>query len=175
MRLDFALMIAAVAADAQSVEVQARNINLRLDSYVILEVRRLRGQLIPLRRNQPVNFDDVNSFLMRIRSAEIAIDASTLTDLMNRYVFAYPGAPLKNIEISIDRDRIRQKGTIHKGVDVPFEVEGSLDVTPDGRIRMHADKATSAHVPVKGLLHLFGKDISHMVNLKQNRGVRIER
>ena len=34
--------------------------------------------------------------------------AARLTDLMNRRVFAYAGAPLKNIEISIDRDRIRQ-------------------------------------------------------------------
>jgi hypothetical protein len=168
------VIIAAIMADAQAVEVQVRNINLHLQSSVILEIRQLRGQMIPLRRNQPVTFDDATSFVTRIRSAEIGVDASTLTELMNSYVFAYPGAPLKNVEITIDHDRIRQKGTIHKGVDVPFELEGSLDVTADGRIRLHPDKVTSAHVPVKGLLHLFGKDISRLVNIKQDRGVRIE-
>ena len=169
------LLLAATPVDPRAVEVEVRNINLHLDSSsLVLQIRRLRGQLTPLGKNKPVTFDDPNSFVTRIRSAEIAIDANVLADLMNRYVFAYRGAPLKNIEIAVDQGRIRQKGSLHKGADVPFEVEGSLDVTADGRIRMHADKVTSAHLPVKGLLHLFGKDLSRLVNLKQDRGVRIE-
>ncbi|HWZ32304.1 MAG TPA: hypothetical protein VNX18_13265 [Bryobacteraceae bacterium] len=168
------LVWAASVADPRAVEVQVRNVNLHLDASIVLQIRRLRGQMAPLRKNLPVTFDDSGSFVTRIRSAEIAIDASTIADIMNRYVFAYSGAPLKNIEITVDHGHIVQKGTIHKVVDLPFEVEGSLGVTPDGRIRLHADKVTSAHVPFKGLLHLFGKDLSRMVNIKQDRGVRIE-
>src|SRR5579871_6188788 len=101
MRLGLALIFAAIGADAQNVDVQVRNVTLHTNSYAVLEIRHLRGQMIPLRRNQPVTFDDAASFVTRISSAQIAIDVSVLSELMNRYVFAYPGAPLKNVEIAV--------------------------------------------------------------------------
>jgi hypothetical protein len=81
---------------------------------------------------------------------------------------------LKNITLKAVGGQIKQTGTMHKGVDVPFEIEGPLEATQAGEIRLHADKITSAHIPMKGLLHLFGEDLSKLVNLKQDRGVTIE-
>src|SRR5260370_18610756 len=84
--------------------------------------------------SKPVLLDDVNSLVTRIYSAEIAMSANVMSDLLNKYVFAYPGAPLKQIVVA------------------------KLDVTADGEIRFHADKFSSAHVPFKGRLHLFGDE-----------------
>jgi len=156
------------------VEVQVRNVNLHLDQSIVLEIRSLRGQMVPAHESEPVSFDDINSFVTRISSGDVAMSANAMSDLMNRYVFAYPGAPLKKIEVTIEHGRIKQKGTMHKGIDVPFEIEGTLSATPEGEIKLHPDKVRSAHVPFKGLLHMFGQDLSKLVNLKQDRGVRIE-
>jgi len=162
------------AAEPQvPVEVQMRNVNLHLDQFIVLEIRNLRGQMVPTSGSKPVTLDDVNSFLTRIDSAEIAFSAKTLSDLLNRYVFAYPSAPLKDLVITMDRGRLKQKGVMHKGIDVPFEVEGTLDVTADGEIRFHADKVSSAHIPFKGLLHLFGKDLSKLIKVRSDRGVTL--
>lgn len=55
---------------------------------------------------------------------------------------------------SVLGSRLVRKGTVHKGVDVPFEIDGSLSTTEAGDIRIHADRIKSAaHIPVKGLLH----------------------
>jgi hypothetical protein len=156
------------------VEVQMRNVNLHLDQFIVLEIRSLRGQMVPASGAKPVTLDDVNSFVTRIDSAEIALSAKTLSDLLNRYVFAYPGSPLKEISITLDSSRLKQRGVMHKGIDLPFEVEGKLDATPDGEIRFHADKVSSAHIPFKGLLHLFGEDLAKFINLKRDRGVTLE-
>ncbi len=156
------------------VEVQMRRVNLHLDQFIVLEIGRLRGQMLPTNGSKPVTLDEADSFLTRIDSAEIALSAQTLSDLLNKYVFAYPGAPLKNIVITMDRGRLKQKGVMHKGVDLPFEAEGKLDVTADGEIRFHADKVSSAHVPFKGLLHLFGEDLSKLIKVKSDRGVTLE-
>jgi hypothetical protein len=158
----------------EPVEVQMRNVNLHLDRSLILEIRSLRGQMVPTTRNKAVTLDDVESFGMRIDTAEIAFSAQNLSDLLNKYVFAYPGAPLKDIVITVQGGRLKQRGVMHKGVDVPFEVEGTLDVTDDGLIRFHAQKVSSAHIPFKGLLHLFGEDLSKVINLKRDRGVMLE-
>ena len=156
------------------VEIQMRSVSLHLDPCTVLEVRRLRGEMVPTRAGQPVTFDDAASFATHISSAEIAIRAATLSYLLNERVFAYPGAPLKHITIETEKGRVKQTGIVHEGVNLPFEVEGPLDVTPGGEVRLHAKKVTSAHVPVAGLLHLFGEDLSKLVKVKPGRGVRLE-
>lgn len=183
-QVSFAIVALLVSADLggsqeaaqpqEPVEVQMRNVNLHLDRSVVLEIRSLRGQMVPTSRIKPVTLDDANSFGMRIDTAEIAFSAKNLSDLLNKYVFAYPGAPLKVIVITVEGGRLKQKGVMHKGVDVPFEVEGTLDVTDDGQIRFHAQRVSSAHIPFKGLLHLFGEDLSKVINLKRDRGVTFE-
>ncbi len=163
-----------IALTPAPVEVQIHDVNLRLDRSTVLEIKTLRGQLVPIRRDVPVTFDDVNSFTTRITTAEIGISLRTLSDLLNQHVFAYPGAPLKNIALTADRGRIKQVGTIHKGIDIPFEIEGTLEATQSGSLRFHADKIFSGHIPVKGLLHFFGEDLSKLVNLKGDRGVTVD-
>jgi len=158
---------------SDAIDLQMKNVNFRLAKDIALEVGTLRGQLRRTNPNVPVTFDDSASFIVEIDSAEVAITAASLTALLNSYVLAYPGAPIKHVEVTIKGDRFIQKGMIHKGIDLPFEIDGSLSATNDGNIRMHAEKIKSAHVPVKGLLHLFGEDLSKLVNQNAGRGMKI--
>ena len=156
------------------VEIQMRNVNYRLATDIVLEVRALRGRLEPTRPGTPVTFDDSSSFLVDIDTAQVAISPASLTALMNSYVLAYEGAPIKDFSMEIKGDRVVEKGKIHKGVDLPFEMTGSLSVTDDGNIRVHADKIKAEHIPVKGILHAFGEDLAKLVNQKEERGMKIE-
>jgi hypothetical protein len=158
---------------AGAVEIQMRNVDFRLADDIVLEVRTLRGKLQRTKPEVPVTFDDSASFTVEIDAAQVAITPASLTALMNSYVLAYNGAPIKNVSVRIEGDRLIQKGTAHKGIDLPFEIKGSLSATEDGNIRVHADKIMSAHVPLKGLLHLFGEDLSKLINQKAERGMKI--
>jgi hypothetical protein len=156
-----------------AVEIQMHNVNLRMMGGVVLQIRSARGRLEPTGKD-PVTLDDRNSFILEVDNTVMAINTASLGELFNSYVFAYDGAPLKKISVAAKGDRLEQKGTMHKGVDLPFEMEGPISATPDGNIRLHADKIKSEHVPFKGLLHLFGEDLSKLVNVNEARGVRIE-
>jgi hypothetical protein len=149
---------------------------MRLAHDVLLEVGSLRGTLERSDAAIPVTFDNLNSFFIEVQTGTIAIGSANLAQLLNSYVFAYPGSPLKNIGVSYDaaHNRIDLKGTMHKGVELPFEIEGTLSVTADGNIGLHADKIKSAHLPFKGLLHLFGEDLAKLVNINEARGIRID-
>jgi len=164
---------AAHPEPAGDVEIQMKNVNFWLANDIVLEVRTLRGQLRRARPASPVTFDDPASFLVAIDCAEVGVTAASLTALTNSYVLSYAGAPIKNVQVTIKGDRLVEKGTLHKGIDLPFEIEGSLFPTQDGNIRMHADKIGAAHVPVKGLLHLFGEDLAKLVNQNAGRGMEI--
>jgi hypothetical protein len=165
----------AAKPEEGAVEIQMRNVDFRLASDIDLEVRTLRGRLKRTKPDRLVSFDDSDSFVVEVDAGEVAITAASLSALLNSYVFAYPGAPIKNIQVSIKGVRLSQKGTLHKGVDVPFEIEGPVSATPEGDIRLHAEKIKSARVPFRGLLHLFGADLSKLVNENAGRGAKIER
>ena len=164
---------AKAPSHAGSVEIQMRDVNFRLARDIVLEVRNLRGQLRRTKAEEPVTFDDSDSFSVAIDSAQVAVTQASLTALMNSYVLAYEGAPIKNVVVTIDGDRLIQKGKIHKGVDLPFEIEGVVSATEDGEIRVHAHKIKSEHIPVKGLLHLLGEDLSKLLNRNAGRGMRV--
>jgi len=150
-----------------------KNLTFRFARDIALEVRTLRRQLQRTKPEIPVTFDDSDSFAVNADAAEIAITPTSLAALMNSYMFAYPGAPIKSVSFTIKDNRLIQTGTVHKKVDLPFEITGSLSVTADGNIQLHADKIKSAHIPLKGLLHLFGEDLAKLLNQQSRRGLNI--
>jgi len=82
---------------------------------------------------------------------------------------------LKDISITIDKDRLKVKGKLHQKGDIGFETEGQLSATADGKIRLHAEKIRALHLPVKGLMDLFGLDIADLIKNGKVRGVQVEK
>jgi hypothetical protein len=156
------------------VQAALRSVDFHTGSGATLHIRKLRGEILPTEKNVPPTFDDPGSFVVRIRSGEIGITAGDLANLLNRYVFDYSGAPLRDIRISIQGDRLKQKGTLIKGVPIPFEAEGKLSPTPEGSLEFQVTKIKSAHLPVKGLMDLMGAKLADVINLNQSRGVQVK-
>ena len=156
------------------VRVQMKGVDLVVDPPVVLEVRSLRGEFVPTRKGEPAWFDEPASFSVRIDEGEVAMTAAAMTAVMNRYVFSYPGAPVKDVDIKIEGDHIQQTATVKKKVDLKTLIEGRLSVTPEGDIRLHPDKIQAEGLPVKGLLDLFDVELDEMIKARESRGVRIE-
>lgn len=155
-------------------EVEMKNVHFRLQPDIILEIRRLRGRLIGKKEGLAAVFDDKNSFVLDIDSAEIAITTASLTHLMNDYVFAYSKAPLRDIEITIEDGRIEQKAKLKKGVTLPVEIEGTLEPTRQGKIRLRTTSVQTFDIPLGGLFDIFDVKLSELINLSKARGVRAE-
>jgi hypothetical protein len=157
----------------EPVEAELRNVDFHVDSGAVLHIKNLRGELLPTKKSSPATFDDKNSFAIEIGSALIGITAGNLADLMNGYVFAYRGAPLRNLKTRVEGSRLILEGDLMKGLGIPFEAEGELSATPGGLIRLHLTRIKSAHVPVKGLMDLLGIEMADLINLNQSRGARV--
>jgi hypothetical protein len=93
---------------------------------------------------------------------------------MNRHVFAYEGSPLKDLTVEADGARLKMKGKLRKGVDVPFSTTASVATTPDGRLRLHTESMKALGIPAKGLLDLFGLELDDVMDIKKRRGVDVE-
>ena len=159
---------------ARVVDVQMRNVLYHYTDQVSVHIRALRGSFVPLKGEMPV-FDDKNSFALRIMSAEIAISPASLSNVLNSSVFAKPDAPLKSISVQIENGRLKIKGKLHNKGDLPFETEGQLTASPDGKVRMHTEKVKALHLPVKGLMDLLGIQIADLIKTGKVEGVEAQK
>jgi hypothetical protein len=157
-----------------TVQTQMRNVTYHFSDTVAVEIKSLNGELVPLGKNEFPIFDDKDSFNLRISTAEIAIDSSNLANVLNSYVFARPHSPLTGLSIIVEKGRLKVKGKLHDKGDLAFETEGILTPTADGKLRLHSEKIKAMHVPVKGLMDLFGIDLGGLIKEGKVPGVRAE-
>ena len=62
--------------------------------------------LVPLGKNEFRNFDDKDSFKLRVNRAEFAMDSRDLANVLNSYVFRRPDSPLKQPSISVEKGQL---------------------------------------------------------------------
>jgi hypothetical protein len=154
-------------------QVAMRNVNFYLMPNAALRIRRLRGTMRSL-KGGPVVFDDKNSFIMHLTYAEIGLNGTDITTLMNKYIFAYPGAPLKRLQVHTSGSQIVQTGVMHKILDIPFKITADVSVTPEGLIRLHPVKTTILGVDGDKLMRAFGLSLQKILDLSKAKGVTVK-
>jgi hypothetical protein len=162
------------AAPRGAVRAEMKGVDLRLDESTVMEVRWLRGALLPTQRGRPPWFDEPSTFKVEIDAGEVALSPESMSALMNNYVFNYPKAPVSDVKFEIHDGKLRQFATLNKKVKVHTEIEGDLSVTPDGDLRLHPTSIKAGGVPVKGLLNLLDIELSEMIDTAKAHGVRID-
>lgn len=156
------------------VQAEMRNVDFRIDSGVVLEISRLRGELVPASDTAPPSLDNPHSYSLTIGSAAIAIDTASLSVLLTRHVFAYHGSPLGSLRISTDSNLLVQKGVLKKGIHFPFTVKAEVSLTPEGMIRLHPVSIKVLGVGARGLMKFFGLSLQDLAKVAPGRGIRIE-
>ncbi len=82
---------------AAAVATRMRNVNLHIGRGIVLRVDDLSGRMLSRVSGKPPVFDDLDSYVLDIDAARVSMTAESLTNLMNNYVFAYPGAPFTHL------------------------------------------------------------------------------
>jgi hypothetical protein len=155
--------------------MRMRHVHLHLTDGIALDVATLDGVMAGRRAGSPPVFDDPHSYVLRVESAGMSLDMPSLTNLLNHQVFAYEGAPLRDLSAAVAPDgRLAIKGRLHKGISVPFSMKATVAAMPDGRLRLHADSIKAVGVPVKGLLDLVGLELQKLVHVEDRRDIAIE-
>jgi hypothetical protein len=153
--------------------VEMQNVDFFVDPKISLHIVHLTGSM-QSRKPGPIVFDDRNSFVFNVSSAQVGMDASDLAALMNGYVFNYRGAPLSHLRIAIENGEIVQRGTLRKVAALPFEIHAQVSATADGRIRIHPTRTEILGLHVDKLMHGLGLPLDKVINLRGARGATIQ-
>jgi hypothetical protein len=154
-----------------AVQTQMQNVRYHFTEAATVYIKTLSGELLPTEGAELPIFDNKDSFRVRIRYAEIDIAAPDLASIFNSYVFARDNSPLKGVSMSIANGHLKIKGKLHEVGTIPFETESTLSPTDDGKILLRTGKVKALHVPVKGMMNLFGVEIADLIKNGKLPGV----
>ena len=164
---------AAATSPPGPVQIEMKNVHLHMDEGIVLDIAALRGEMLPVKSGQPPVFDDPGSYVLKVATADMSMTLGSLTSLLNDRIFSDEHAPLSDISVKIEDGQLKQKGTLHKGVSLPFSMAASVSAAPDGRLRLHGESAKVLGIPSKKLMEIFGLSLDDVVKIKNQRGVEI--
>ncbi|HSY31711.1 MAG TPA: hypothetical protein VLA42_06965 [Verrucomicrobiae bacterium] len=156
---------------SSGVQTQMQNVMFHFSEAATAYIKTLSGELLPNEGSEFPVFDNKESFRLRIGYAEIDIAAGDLASVFNWYVFARASSPLKGVSMSIENGHLKIKGNLHDVGTIPFETESTLSPTDDGKILLRMGKVKALHVPVKGIMNLFGVEIADLIKNGKLPGV----
>jgi hypothetical protein len=96
-----------------------------------------------------------------------------LSALLNKYVFGYKGSPLSHLHMRTEGDHVVQTGRMHKGLTLPFEITASIDVTPEGLMRLHPIQTKIMGMNGEKLLKFLGLSLEKIIDLKGATGATV--
>lgn len=107
-----------------------------------------------------------------VAHAGIFADDKSLTTVFTSKLKS-SNSKIKNFKVANTEGVATLSGQIKKVVPVNFSISGA--VTTDGTaIMLHATSIKADGVPVKGLLELFGKNLSSVIKVKNLKGVDLK-
>src|ERR1700684_4409289 len=154
--------------------IDIHHVALGVSDSVTIHVRTLHGEVLRTSPAKPATLDDPLSFKIRVTSATVGLTGSDLGGILNTVVFAYPNAPLRDLQVRTDGDQIIQTGLIHKGVDLRFRLHGTLTLMPDGRIRIHPTEMRILGINGEKVLSLVGLHLDNIIDLKGAKGATVK-
>ncbi len=163
---------AATVADS-ILWIEIQNVDLHINPRNAMRIRSLRGQVMT-KPGTVAWLDDPTSFRIRATSGVVALDGDAISALLNDVAFHYPGAPITNLRVTIENGSLVQRGTLHKGVAIPFQMWSVPTMQPDGKLKLHPDRLKILGVNGLSLMHALGLHLDNMMNLSGARGVTVK-
>jgi hypothetical protein len=163
----------SVEASKSSVAVDMRNVDLHVTPDIALHIRHLSGQFVANGTRPAPYLDDPRSYSVMVDAGEVAVDLASLNAIMAR-TLKEGHSNVTSMQISVDEQgQLRQKGTVRKGIPLPFDVKASVSATPDGFIRIHSESIKGFGVPVNPLLKVLRVGMDNLFTIDAGHGVRV--
>lgn len=159
--------------------LSADNVSFRFKENIILLLKNLQAEIIPVEPLKVVNLDDVNAFKIQVVKADVTIDSSTLKVIMRDNIFNYTDSPLKLKELEFPEknvDKIKLTGTLHFFIWLDFELNGkiSLDEKKEKIVITAEEIHALGNSYAKSLLGAVGLNLEKLLPIPEGRGLVVK-
>lgn len=162
------------AGDSVPTWTTMHNVEFRFTESIALDIEELFGQMVSLREEGPVYFARPRKLLLKIYAAKVSATPENLANLMNDYVFNYPGAPLSDLTLTLEGDRITMSGTLHKAIAAPFSLTATVSATPEGQILLQPTDVEVVNIPTQPLMDVLALSLEELIDVSKAPGVKLQ-
>lgn len=161
------------ASPAGRVAGRLRQVDFTLTDGIGFFVKDLAVTLEPREPGAPVNFDKIDSFVIRLRQGEVVMRGEALAALFNRHVLDYAERPLDGMRVSTSEGRLETEAGLRlwpslRGVELPASFAGTVTVTEDNRLYFRIDEVETLGLPVGGVLRALGITLPRLIALERD-------
>ena len=160
-------------ASAPAIEIS--NVLFRYTDDLSVLILNLQGKLVPTSGHAVADFNDPESFVIAANSALVNLSTTQLSSLMNTWLLASPKAEIKKVQINAEGDHLVIRGTMKKGLHIPFQATAEASITQDNRIRFEIKQVKTAKIPVKGIMDTLGLSMSDLISQKGLTGLSVDK
>ena len=122
--------------------------------------------------NVDIDKGDGQKTHMLVHNGDAFLSNDGLTKLLQQKV---PSQKITDLKVATANGKLRITGTAHKVIPIPVSVEGPVDVTSDGNLRMTVDKEKAAKLPFTKIADLLGISLKDMAGTQHpSKGIYIE-
>lgn len=160
--------------EAGATRIWMRNVVMFPYDEAPATVVRLSGTAVPTRVRRLIDMDDVTSYAIRVRYAEMRMSPATMEALMNRYILPSADTAIKRVSIRFGTGTIEMRGTMHKlGAPIGFTATAVASPTPQGEMRITVVKMKAAGFIPKSVMDALGLKMSKVAQPDNRRVFRI--
>lgn len=125
------------------------------------------AHMVPRGKQSPLCFIKVNE----VEHGHVVVSDVSLSNLFEQKIAK--SHQISDLKVHLKNGHVAISGKMHKGLPVPFTVEGPVDT--DGRqIQLHAEKVKAGGLPIKGLLAALGMELDSLLHPGANKGVTVK-
>ncbi|MBO9470029.1 hypothetical protein J7355_07950 [Endozoicomonas sp. G2_2] len=146
----------------------ARNAGLHFDVGIGFTLESLTASAYPSDPAEPLRLGDPTAFRIVVHSGRVIMSADELAALLNRYSFAFEGAPLRRIRITTRDGQLGFAGQYYRDGWVDFTMHGALEVENPQTLKFVADEITVAGHPAAELLAAAHVELDDILDVSAN-------
>jgi hypothetical protein len=155
--------------------IEISNVLFRYTDDLSVLIVSLTGKLVPTSGHTVADFNDPESFVIAADSALVILSTAQLSSLMNTYLLASPKAAIKKVQVDAEKGHLVIRGTMKKGLHIPFEATAEASITQDNRIRFEIKQVKSAKIPLKGVMDTLGLSMSDLISQRGLTGLSVDK
>jgi hypothetical protein len=151
-----------------------RNVQFRFTKDLVVGIERIRAQMRPVPPAAVVTFDDPSTFDLDVSGASVHLSLSQAEVLMNKRVFAYPNANVRNLRLESDGQSLVIHGSLTKGATIPFTMSGTPSLREGRWLAIETKEVKIGAVGVTGLLSALHISLQAMINAPASGQLRVQ-
>jgi hypothetical protein len=145
-----------------------QNVEFDMAEGIGFSVKNLVITLEPRRPDAPVDFDKVDSFIIRLHRGELVMRSQALTNLFNRHILDYSPRSLSDVTMQTSKGRLGADGSLSlwsSAPSLPTSFAGTITVSKDNKLIFQLDEISTFGIPVADVLKALNITLPSLIDL----------